>query len=603
MPDEAVAAPGFARSAGEGQHDQRVFQALGLVDSDHLDQRGLAFQPHDFLVRGVGLVVVGLADLAGQMADQRVLAVQCGGGLLQQFGQVQQVGQRALAVGAGQQLRGQVEQVQQVVQHRQHAMAQPAVVQLAEAFAALFPVALVLVEPVQFGVALGEGGAGQRRAHGMVGAGLGASMHPQQQVARLGRGVDRVAVGQVNAGQAARLQRRTHGAGLLAAAYQDGDVAGSQRRQCGVGGMRREAVVDETAVTLACGVQPLHQGGGSVFGHAGLISALAHRREVGGVGQLQRRQRLTVQQQALRAALCLHRQKRQALGALAEAERALRVLLGTFEYAVDRADHGGGGAVVGGQSPGGLAGARARLQVGVDIRAAKTVDRLLGVADQQQAGAGPLAVDALEDAPLQRVGVLEFINERHRVLAGDGLRQTLAADPMQGGVEPLEHVVVAELGQPLLAGLQPRGDPRHGVGEDQRFQLGRGVACIEQGIDGGEGRVLRCGLVFVGGRDQRALREASHDVVVDGVALRPEPHGVETGGEVLRLDLAGVQRALLHRLAQQRLDRLDVRLPQRACVLLGGAQRRQQRIHGRREVVDERQRMAVHTQVFRWLAQ
>ena len=352
VPDEAVSEFRLAQAADERQHHHGVFQPLGLVDGDDLDQPRFAFQPHDFLVGGFHRAT-GIGNLGGQVADQRMFAIQRGGGLLQQFGQMQQVGQRALAIGAGQQCRGQAERMQQVVHHRQHAMAQPGVVQLAEAVAAAFPVHLVLIQAIQLGITLAQRVAGQRRAHGAVGAGLGAGVQPQQQVVGLGRGVHRIAVGQIDAGQPARLQRIAHELRFATGAHQDGDIASGQWFEAALR-------VGETAFTALRRIQPLHQRGGGVCGHHLLVGVLAHRRSVGGHGELQRGHGQAVQQQALRAPLRGYRQEGQAVLILAEQEGTLCVFLGETEHAVHCLDHVLGGAVVGGERPGRLAGAVAR---------------------------------------------------------------------------------------------------------------------------------------------------------------------------------------------------------------------------------------------------
>ena len=60
-----------------------------------------------------------------------------------------------------------------------------------------------------------------------------------------------------------------------------------------------------------------------------------------------------------------------------------------------------------------------RLKVGVNVRSAKAVNRLFGIADQKQrAVLGD--EDFLEDFVLQRVGVLEFINQRGFPVFGNG---------------------------------------------------------------------------------------------------------------------------------------------------------------------------------------
>ncbi|MNB99145.1 hypothetical protein D3C75_464120 [compost metagenome] len=78
-------------ATGKRQQHQGVFQALGFVHSDDLDQVRIAFQAQNFLF---ALPV----DLLGQMADQRMFAIEFGGAALQPFGQMQQVGQAALAL-------------------------------------------------------------------------------------------------------------------------------------------------------------------------------------------------------------------------------------------------------------------------------------------------------------------------------------------------------------------------------------------------------------------------------------------------------------------------------------------------------------------------
>ena len=50
------------------------------------------------------------------------------------------------------------------------------------------------------------------------------------------------------------------------------------------------------------------------------------------------------------------------------------------------------------------------------------------------------AVELVEQAVLQRRGVLELVDQRHRVLRGDAFAQALAIRPGQGPVEPLRHV-------------------------------------------------------------------------------------------------------------------------------------------------------------------
>src|SRR3546814_6737190 len=99
--------------------------------------------------------------------------------------------------------------------------------------------------------------------------------------------------------------------------------------------------------------------------------------------------------------------------------------LGTVrEQRLDRAEHRRPRAVVGVEAvlAAVFAHVLARHEVGVEVAAAESVDRLLGIADQAKqrrlrfatlraCGAG--LVQAAEDRPLLRIGVLELRSEEH----------------------------------------------------------------------------------------------------------------------------------------------------------------------------------------------
>ena len=54
-----------------------------------------------------------------------------------------------------------------------------------------------------------------------------------------------------------------------------------------------------------------------------------------------------------------------------------------------------------------------RLQIGVDVRAAKPVDGLLGIPNEiKPMAALGFSKDPFKDFPLERIGVLRFVNER-----------------------------------------------------------------------------------------------------------------------------------------------------------------------------------------------
>ena len=69
-----------------------------------------------------------------------------------------------------------------------------------------------------------------------------------------------------------------------------------------------------------------------------------------------------------------------------------------------------------------------RVQIGVHIAATKSVNGLLGVANQEQRWLLAVgAKHAIEDAPLARIGVLKFIHQRHTVLPAQIARQRIAS--------------------------------------------------------------------------------------------------------------------------------------------------------------------------------
>ena len=85
----------------------------------------------------------------------------------------------------------------------------------------------------------------------------------------------------------------------------------------------------------------------------------------------------------------------------------------------------------------------ARSEVGVDVAAAEAVDRLLGIADHEQRrrDAGR-AEHAFEDAPLARVGVLELVHQRDRVLRAQPVDQGLGVRAVQRIGDAVDQIVI-----------------------------------------------------------------------------------------------------------------------------------------------------------------
>ena len=198
-------------------------------------------------------------------------------------------------------------------------------------------------------------------------------------------------------------------------------------------------------------------------------------------------------------------------------------------------------------------GGAAGLQVAVDVRAAKAVDRLLGVADQQQRAARVVvrgAVERVEQAVLQRRGVLELVDQRHRVLGEDALAQARALRAGEGAVEALEQVGEAEAARLVLERGEALADPGGGVHPQRAARVAQGSEGLDQAGEGGE---------VLGQRGRRGVGLARFAQAVGGEAV---------AGAVAELELAleRVARPLLERLQPGRV----VALVQPGAIPLSG---------------------------------
>ena len=86
-----------------------------------------------------------------------------------------------------------------------------------------------------------------------------------------------------------------------------------------------------------------------------------------------------------------------------------------------------------------------RAHVGENIGAAEGVDGLFRIANQQQRGLRLLSPDTAEYTVLLRIGVLEFINHRHRKTLAYSGGQRITAVTVQGFIKTAQHVIKAEL--------------------------------------------------------------------------------------------------------------------------------------------------------------
>jgi hypothetical protein len=87
---------GLSMIGGERQKDQWVLESLGFVHRHHLHQIGVALETD--LAGIAARAAVCIPALLGEMADQRMLAVEQDAGLLQQLGEMEQIGEDALPV-------------------------------------------------------------------------------------------------------------------------------------------------------------------------------------------------------------------------------------------------------------------------------------------------------------------------------------------------------------------------------------------------------------------------------------------------------------------------------------------------------------------------
>ncbi|MNO55632.1 hypothetical protein D3C76_461250 [compost metagenome] len=426
----------------------------------------------------------------GQMTDQRLFAIQFSRRLLQQFGQVQQVGQDPLAVAAGDERARQLEVVQQVAQHRQHALALPDFAVAAETHHPVFPHAFVLVEAVKREQRQVERKAGQCGFEQALGVGFGTGLEPGQHIMGFLGGEHRVLVGQVHAAHVARSQFGADQLRLGAVAHEDGDV----RWQAGA---QRTFAIAEARRALLPTIEQRHDMAGATGRHLLTVKGAGHRLLALPLPALQGGARLAVDQQLLATPFGtdLDEGQRVIVG-FAEQERSTSCAarLGLQEHLIDRRDHGLAGAIVGVQAVQPTCGRPSCRQVGVDIGAAEGVDRLLRIANHEQAGFRAVlgdAVDALEDPVLDRIGVLEFIDQRYRKLLTDDTGQALACLAGQGVLQAQEHVVEAHFGTSPLFHFEARRDPRCGVFEQAGFRADQGLQLLLQRLHGMQGRVIR----------------------------------------------------------------------------------------------------------------
>ena len=510
---QAVAGRAQPAVPQKGAEHHRVLQALALVDGDDLHQVAVALQP-----QLGGLVGAGAAFALGlQPAQQGLGRRLLGGRLVQAFGQVQQVGQAARAIGSAQQALRHLFLLQPLAQHEADAAASPPALVLHEALQQRRQRGLVGRQGVDLRRVVAHPAGGQRGFQQAFAGGLQHGGQQPFQLFGIGAAED-AGLRQLDTAHAQPGQRQPHPAALGVAAHQHRDVAGAQRpiaqrhgasraswagrarharhaRRARSGGRGRCQQAGDLA-----GADRSGRGHRVVFGQR-----LAAARIGGQRPDLQRGPRL--------AGIVQRRLRPRALGHCVVGQPGLHKSLRVeAEQPVLRADQRLARALVGQQRVAGT-GQGAGPQIGVQIGMTEAVDRLLGVADQAQrrrrwVGRRASTVDRLEDRELQRVGVLELVDQRRREAFEQRCGQHRPVRVGQPLVQVEQHVVegdhaLAALGRTQLLGAV--GDQPAQQAQPGQRQLGLLLGQrIQQCLRRVEKIMGRRGAAFFGAPGQHA---------------------------------------------------------------------------------------------------
>ena len=167
--------------------------------------------------------------------------------------------------------------------------------------------------------------------------------------------------------------------------------------------------------------------------------------------------------------------------------------LGLTEHMVHRTDQCRRRTVVRAQHVVATNGRAPHREVAVDVGAAKAVDGLFRVADQQQGRGRAVVGDAVqpvEDARLDGRGVLELVDQCDRVLRQHAGPQPFGVRAVAGRVErivePGQHVGKAEAAGLRLQLGQARGDARRRVRAQMSGRHGQGFHGLHQALEGRE---------------------------------------------------------------------------------------------------------------------
>ncbi|ESS36622.1 hypothetical protein P355_2075 [Burkholderia cenocepacia KC-01] len=531
------------------EHD-RVFEPLRLVHRDDLHEVSIGFEPQ------LRFLAAAVQPLRGQPAQRRRDTRLRGRPCLRQLGQMVDVGHATFAVRTAHQPFGDPQLARERAPHHREA-----------AFAPQQPIPREALDPAHRVRTVGRRRAGWRIAVALLHAPQRAGIEPEP----VGR-ERRAQTPQV----AWRIDRRQH-------AFELFGVAGRKHRRLSqldaADAPRREHALHEAALPVrlhehrdvARRQRRLSQP------HSPFTRAAHQPRDLGRAGLCSLRLRIALEQRTFAARQRPHPEiaGRARIGLVDERRThtragAHRVIVEPVEHerarirqeeAIARFDDRGCRALVDRER---VARARpcARGEIGMQVGRAETVDRLLRIADEKQRAAR--REDPVEDRELQRIGILELVDQRGRIaraqrLGEPWMRVQRVIQVREQVIERYDATRALALGQLAGRHVEPFGDQR------EPARALRGLGCGHgrfERVGHVEERMCGCRTAFFGRLRQRGLRELQRGFRQRGrrVALLEMhgPRGERIGNRV------GLVRALIQyglRGAQQRIDRVALGRP------------------------------------------
>ena len=231
-------------------------------------------------------------------------------------------------------------------------------------------------QPIQRVEGQGQHVSGQSRSHQAFLLGFRTGPQQIKQGGGLGRVKHGILVGEIHAAHLTLRERLPHRTGLAAVSYQNGDIRRAKGAKIAVQGLE-----SGPCRLRFRQVQQKNDFSGSGFGHPAdiaVITGFIYRRLLLNPPERHGRRRLAINPEPILTALCSDFHIRNAI---LKQKRTVRMPGADPEHLVDRQDKPFRGAKIFSQRIRRSIGISARRQIGVDIRTAKGVNRLFGIAD------------------------------------------------------------------------------------------------------------------------------------------------------------------------------------------------------------------------------